>query len=200
MPVKIEICSGAGEWVVAQAKKDGVKARWIAMEIRHDRVYHIFTQALFDHVSNLCIIAGDASKAISTNLAPNLADFIFINQPEPPQQTGGRDSEGKHLLTHDFFQDCTRVLKVNGILTVVTDNKWYAQLLLKILSKVPGVGGVQLKTAVAHSINAFHVYMGHPPKECGVADVKSSSYFDRLAKQDSIRASQSTYFISVYRI
>ncbi|KDO18029.1 hypothetical protein SPRG_16584 [Saprolegnia parasitica CBS 223.65] len=198
--IKMEICSGAGEWVVSQAKKDP-NANWVALEIRHDRVYQIFTQAVFERVDNLCIVAGDASVAVPQHLTPGLVDFIFINFPEPPQQTGGDSSQAKHLLTQGFLTDCARLLKPNGRLTIVTDNKWYAQMLLKIVARVHGVKGVVLKkaTVLETTSGSFHLYMGDPPKECGVADTKSSSYFDRLAKQDSRRASQGTHYISVYK-
>ncbi|OQR82167.1 hypothetical protein THRCLA_11094 [Thraustotheca clavata] len=198
-PVKLEVCSGAGEWIVSQAKKDD--ANWVALEIRHDRTYQIFTQAVFEQVDNLCIIGGDATKVIPNHLTAELVDFMFINFPEPPQQTGGDSSQAKHLLTKEFFGDCVRLLKPKGRLTIVTDNKWYAQMLLKIISQVNGIKGVILSNGnvVETMASSFHLYLGDPPKECGVADTKSSSYFDRLAKQDSRRASQGTHFISIYR-
>ncbi|KAF0716270.1 Aste57867_2930 [Aphanomyces stellatus] len=201
-PLKVEICSGAGEWIVAQAAADAAAARWVAMEIRHDRVCQIFAQAVLERVRNLAIVAGDAAVALQRHLAPGLADFVFVNQPEPPQQTGtaAATTQAKHLLTPAFLADCVRFLKLDGRLTIVTDNKWYAQLLLKTVAKLDHVAPVPLKkTQTAESIAGFHIYLGHPPKECGVADEGSSSYFDRLAKQDKIRASQSTYFISIAR-
>ncbi|KAH9160257.1 hypothetical protein LEN26_001951 [Aphanomyces euteiches] len=200
-PLKIEICSGAGEWIVSQAKKDP-QARWMAMEIRHDRVYQVFTHAVFSGVDNLCIVGGDAAMAIRDHLETDLADFIFINQPEPPQQTGGAaaTTQAKHLLTQPFLTDCVQLLKPGGRLTIVTDNKWYATLFLKTVAKLTDVEGVRLKKQqTVESIGAIHIYMGHPPKECGVADEHSSSYFDRLAKHDNIRASQGTYFLSIAR-
>ena len=40
LPVKLEIASGTGDWVVAQARCDVGKASWACVELRHDRVYH----------------------------------------------------------------------------------------------------------------------------------------------------------------
>ena len=39
LPVKMEICSGTGEWAVAQARADAGRADWVAMELRPDLVY-----------------------------------------------------------------------------------------------------------------------------------------------------------------
>ena len=64
LPLKMEICSGAGEWVVAQAVEDKGKANWISLELRHDRVYQNFTKAIFKDASNLCMIAGDAMDVV----------------------------------------------------------------------------------------------------------------------------------------
>ena len=38
--MKLEIASGTGDWVVAQARCDVGKASWACVELRHDRVYH----------------------------------------------------------------------------------------------------------------------------------------------------------------
>lgn len=43
-PMKLEICSGNGDWVVAQAKKEPT-SNWAALELRHDRLHNIFSRA-----------------------------------------------------------------------------------------------------------------------------------------------------------
>ena len=47
----------------------------------------------------MCVIGGDATQILPARVGSNTLDFLFINHPEPPQQTGGFDSQGKHLLT-----------------------------------------------------------------------------------------------------
>lgn len=54
LPVKLEICSGSGEWIVAQANNDildrgtsSFKAVWVALELRCDRVHNILTKSIF---------------------------------------------------------------------------------------------------------------------------------------------------------
>jgi hypothetical protein len=96
---KFEICSGAGEWVVTQAKNDPTNV-WGSLEFRYDRVYKTFSKMIFDEVpNNLCVMAGDAKLVVPRYMSPGSFDWIFVNHPEPPQQTGGRDdSEAAHLL------------------------------------------------------------------------------------------------------
>ncbi len=97
-PLKIEVCSGAGEWAVAQAKQD-TGADWVTLELRHDRAYQIFTKAVFADVQNLCVLCGDAMQILPSHFPSNAVTNIFVNHPEPPQQTGGHgSSQSRHLL------------------------------------------------------------------------------------------------------
>ena len=64
LPIKLEIASGTGDWVVAQAQADVGKAAWAALELRHDRVYGIFSRMVLKQVPNLCVIGGDAGAAL----------------------------------------------------------------------------------------------------------------------------------------
>ena len=75
-PIKIEVCSGAGEWVVSQAKNDPA-ADWVSMEIRYDRVYQIFCRAMFEDCKNLSIVGGDASKLLPKHVPS--AQNIFLS-------------------------------------------------------------------------------------------------------------------------
>ena len=90
----------------------------------------------FSGLSNLAVIGGDASNILPTRLAPCSITSVYINHPEPPERTGGvGDSEGKHLLTQEFFSDVHRILKSSGTVTIVTDNLPYAKSLLHALAQ-----------------------------------------------------------------
>ena len=185
-PIKIEVCSGAGEWVVSQAKNDPA-ADWVSMEIRYDRVYQIFCRAMFEDCKNLSIVGGDASKLLPKHVPKNYAKYIFVNYPEPPQQKGeDYDSQSSHLLTEKFIKVMLNVLTLDGTLIILTDNEWYAKMLLKNVDKLSGI----VKSRSFHSPkykvneiskkNRISLYEGLPGPECGVANVSASSYFDRL--------------------
>jgi pentatricopeptide repeat protein len=187
LPVKLEICSGDGEWVVAQAGADwtteagthgaaahagaGVrqpKALWVALELRCDRIQHTLAHYLLsrptntpasapstaahnnsadaDHVlHNLAFLSGNAAKIIPERVATGSIAEIFINHPQPPDRvTGGGGAhagsdknQGSHLLTQDFLAQLLRVLKVNGTVTIVTDNQSYGKSLAASLASLP---------------------------------------------------------------
>jgi pentatricopeptide repeat protein len=187
LPVKLEICSGDGEWVVAQAGADWVteagtrgaavanvgagvrqpKALWVALELRCDRIQHTLAHYLLsrpttplvsapsatvnnnvggDHaLHNLAFLSGNAAKIIPERIATGSIAEIFINHPQPPDRvTGGGGAhagsdknQGSHLLTQDFLAQLLRALKVNGTVTIVTDNQSYGKSLAASLASLP---------------------------------------------------------------
>lgn len=110
LEVKMEICSGNGEWIIEQAieyqrlaqKRSLKPVLWIAVEIRADRVYqslyHSILRKATDHVT---FLGGDASLILPQLIAENSLSTVFINHPEPPERTSGGEerSQGAHLLT-----------------------------------------------------------------------------------------------------
>eukprot|EP01041_Mallomonas_annulata_P001445 gene1445-2782_t len=139
VPLKLEICSGAGEWAVEQALHDP-GSLWLTMELRHDRVHQTSTRSVLRGANNMLVLGGDARELLHTRFPSNALSNIFVNHPEPPQQTGREEaatSQAQHLLDMDFFLEMTRVLKPTGRLTVVTDNLWYGKLLVRQLAQYP---------------------------------------------------------------
>ena len=83
-PLKLEICSGNGDWAAAQAGAEKGEADWAALELRHDRVYSIFSRLAFEGLSNFAAIGGDARRVVHGNIAAGSVAHAFINFPEPP--------------------------------------------------------------------------------------------------------------------
>ena len=132
--VKLEIAAGNGDWAVAQAKKDP-ESNWVALELRHDRVYGIFSRAVCEGARNLCAMGGDASAVVSERVAPESVSAAFVNFPEPPHNSGDRRAENRHhLLTPEFFERLHVVLAPGGALTVFSDNHPYVVTLAKTLA------------------------------------------------------------------
>ncbi len=70
------------------------------MELRHDRAYQTLTKAVFAGVPNLAVLCGDAMRILPAHMPTSSVTSLFVNHPEPPQQTGGRggESQNRHLL------------------------------------------------------------------------------------------------------
>ena len=153
VPIKLEICSGNGDWIVGQAEADQ-KSNYVALELKYDRVFSIFSRmfmmsmnsvtfnesASFKGSSNLAIIGGDACKILPAHFMKESVGCIFINFPEPPHWSGDgslvAESEN-HLLTTSFFLAMHRVLVSSGKLVIFSDNRKYLRLLAEKLSVLP---------------------------------------------------------------
>jgi tRNA G46 methylase TrmB len=137
------------------------RALWLALELRCDRIYHTLSRSIIENLlqrskymklknienkddvpafgglPNLALLSGDALHILPTHILPLSISAVYINHPEPPERTGGtEDSEGKHLLSQLFFNEIHRILKPNGVCTIVTDNLPYAKSILHSLVKV----------------------------------------------------------------
>jgi pentatricopeptide repeat protein len=75
-PMYLEICSGAGDWIIEKAKSDK-KINWTALEMRNDRNYSIFSKMVFENVKNVAIVQGEALKTLKECFKKNSIDKVF---------------------------------------------------------------------------------------------------------------------------
>jgi tRNA G46 methylase TrmB len=178
---KLELCSGHGEWVVAQAKSDP-SSRWIAVELRHDRVVSTVTHMHLDNVNNLAVVGGDASVVLRNHVVPDSIDRIFVNHPEPPERSG-ESSQGSHLLTPDFFDSMRMILREAGTLTIVTDNLPYAVALAETAASTGFQTAKFLSRShnqeVKQNVGDVSVFVGCCGSEVAHS-ASASSFFDRM--------------------
>ena len=80
----MEICSGHGDWIVEKAEKDEGKINWVALEMRYERVFQIWTKMIFKGINNLVILGGEAFNIITNCFKNNVFNQIFVNYPDPP--------------------------------------------------------------------------------------------------------------------
>lgn len=201
-PIHLELCSGGGEWTLAQAARDR-ESCWVACELRFDRAVRCFQRMALRRLasasSNVGIIVGDAKEALEQKLFPGSCSRLFINHPEPPHQTdleSAASSEATHLLTADFLQHaCAGILAKNGIMTICTDSPEYGKWLRSTLASSP-LNQV-FKDALNDNAEASETAPKKPPKLrlrtepppvdiCG-ADYSGdagASYFQRLKKSE----------------
>eukprot|EP00930_Biecheleria_cincta_P073177 TRINITY_DN604_c2_g1_i1.p1 TRINITY_DN604_c2_g1~~TRINITY_DN604_c2_g1_i1.p1 ORF type:complete len:1017 (-),score=179.80 TRINITY_DN604_c2_g1_i1:188-3238(-) len=193
LPTRMEVCSGTGDWVVAQAQAESGQANWVASELRYDRVFNILTKTVLSRVDNLCLLAGDAGSIFQRVMSEASLATICINFPEPPQTTRNAscdDAESQlHLLTPQFFTDAHTALSDGGVLTIFSDNQEYTRSLAKTVGNLRSLSGKRLFSPLA-DIPMEHleaaeeccgllICSGCPGPEAGHA-VRASSQFDRF--------------------
>lgn len=165
-PVFLEVCSGSGEWAVSRAQEDS-NSNWVALEIRFERVYDIWSRAVFGLVDNLLAICGDARPVVGECMPEQSIQECFVNFPEPPVW-----AESKHvLLDAAFFTKVHRALVNDGYLTICTDDEGVCKSTAKELSSIPNLFHSTFDTAYSTKV----------PEDYG------TSYFDRLWKNGERR-------------
>jgi len=144
-PLHLELCSGGGEWALAQARRDS-GSNWVACELRFDRANRCFQRMALRRLAgpsgNIGLIVGDAQEALASRLQPASCERLFINHPEPPHQTdleaAAATAPLSHLLTPDFLQNaCGSVLQPGGTLTICTDSPEYGKWLRRAFAASP---------------------------------------------------------------
>ncbi|CAE7839909.1 trmB [Symbiodinium sp. CCMP2592] len=209
-PTLLEVCSGTGDWVVAQAQADAGRANWVASELRYDRAWSIMTKAIFAGADNLAVIAGDAGTVLKEWVLPGSVAKVCVNFPEPPQTTRNANCDEAeselHLLTSDFFEDVHKALSDSGVLTIFSDNQEYMRSLARTLGLLRRGPGGRLFEA-SGDVDASHledaeemcgllICRGCPGEAEGHA-AKVSSQFDRFFQHGQ---HTDRFYISVVKV
>ena len=184
--VNLEVAAGNGDWAVAQAKADD-SADWISLELRHDRVYSIFSRAVCSGVSNFAAMGGDAAYVMRRNVAPESVSNVFVNFPEPPHHSGDSAADNSlALLNAEFFRDIHASLRAKGGLTIFSDNHRYMRSLATTLAELElfkAREDVDLSSREPaeryETVSGVRLYEGLPGPLTGHR-VYEQSYFDRF--------------------
>jgi len=199
LPLKLELCSGDGEWVCTQASTDAGLANWACVELRRERVFRTASRAFFQDVQNLCVVGGDAVEILQS-LAPKSVASIFVNFPEPPERRGGGIADGlvlPHFLTAETLKLIRRALVQKGTLLILSENSNYMKQLAEVVHDCGGFESVRPGNhSVCATVESVQVWNGKPGYECGVTASDISSYFDRLWKNGKFHR---RYFIYLGR-
>lgn len=133
-PVKVEYCSGNGDWVADCALKDP-QSNWIAVEKKFERVRKIWAKKKRGNLSNLITVAGEGYTVSKYYFRDNSVHEIFINFPDPWPKT--RHAKNR-IVQQSFIHEMWRILKEEGTITIVTDDANYSEYVIKEMSKFLG--------------------------------------------------------------
>jgi tRNA (guanine-N7-)-methyltransferase len=127
--VKMEYCSGNGDWIVRRAR-DCPSYNWVAVEKRFDRVRKIWSKMRNLQLANLLIVSGDAMTFSREYLSEECVEEIFVNFPDPwPKRP-----HAKHRLVKAGFNiECCRILRQGGRITLVTDDPLYSSQIISVM-------------------------------------------------------------------
>jgi tRNA (guanine-N7-)-methyltransferase len=132
-PVRIEFCSGNGDWVAHRALSDRA-SNWVAIEKMFDRSRKIWSKTKNAALDNLFIICGEALNATSLYIPSLSVEEVFVNFPDP----WPKKRHAKHrLINESFLEQLQRILKPSGLATLVTDDVDYCQQMIHQFIECP---------------------------------------------------------------
>lgn len=206
----LEVGAGDGEWAARRASTPPSNMwAWVACECRHDRAAAMVARVALASIENLGVVHADAATCLET-FADDALDACYANFPQPPTQVSATDKpasayDGHHMLDSPFFTLLGRVLKPRGAVCIVTDNAWYARLLVRVAKHVDPCDEV-FRTPIAHGYATLDahgrkiVYQGNLSRLVGHFEDSSATYFDRLWRTGISRhASKTDRFVLYLR-
>ena len=164
-PVKLEVCSGMGDWVVSRAAADAGSANWLAIEMRRNRVRMTWAKGVRARLDNLAVLRGMAHEMLSSRVPEDSLSEIYVNYPDPPEWVGSTQC----LVDAAFLLEAHRALaRGGGVLTLVTDDAGYAMRMCRELSRRPDLFAPAAEDG--------------KPFVSGVPEGYGGSYFDEMWK------------------
>ncbi len=158
-PVIVEYCSGNGTWIAEKAKENPDQ-NWVAVEKRFDRVRKIWSKIKNENLNNLVVFCGEGFRLTQEYLPKGTVDQVYINFPDP----WPKKRHAKHRIVQPLFiEQVYRILKPEGVITLVTDDVAYSEQMIEVLS---GQEGMKSMHPAPYFVNELEGY--------------GTSYFDTL--------------------
>lgn len=132
-PLRVEYCSGNGDWIVEKAKEDP-ESNWLAVEMRLDRIKKIWSKSENNGCKNIVIVWAEAFELTKKYLPPESIDEVFVNFPDPWPK---RKHAIHRLIRKEFLVELARAMKPSSLLTCVTDDEPYTKWMIKELLATP---------------------------------------------------------------
>ncbi|WP_068468130.1 tRNA (guanosine(46)-N7)-methyltransferase TrmB [Candidatus Protochlamydia phocaeensis] len=133
-PVCIEYCSGNGAWIAAKASENRHQ-NWVAIERKFDRVRKIWSKLKNKQLDNLFVVCGEGYRVTHQYFPSESVESVYINFPDP----WPKKRHAKHrIIQTPFVTEIWRILKKGGLLTLVTDDENYSQIMIEVVSAISG--------------------------------------------------------------
>lgn len=132
-PICLEYCSGNGAWIAAKAQEQS-QYNWVAVELKFDRVRKIWSKIKNFQLSNLLVVCGEGYRLTHHYIPDASVHSIFINFPDPwPKNRHAKN----RIVQLSFIQELLRILKPEGVLTMVTDDIPYSHIMIDVVRQFP---------------------------------------------------------------
>ena len=159
--VVVEYCSGNGSWIATKAKNNPDK-NFLAVEMCFDRARKIWKKIHAHNLPNLVVAWAEGLQLTRDFLPKNTISEIYINFPDPwPKRRHAK----YRIINKPFLDELHKILKIDGTITVVTDDEGFSDWTISHFLNHPG-----LLSTISEP------YFKEPPADYG------SSFFEELWK------------------
>lgn len=137
-PVELEIGTGKGTFLLARAK---ARPEVNFVGIEWARAYALYCADRFRRaaLANVRMIHGDASHIVKNCLADSSLSRLHVYFPDPWPK---RKHHRRRLIQSGFLEEARRVLRLGGLLLLVTDHRDYFRQIQSVLSAAHGFATV----------------------------------------------------------
>ena len=131
----VEVGPGRGDFLFHLARTNP-QAKVVGIEIKRKRTDKLIRRIERFGFTNICLIQDDARQALPRFFPDGTVDEIHFNFPDPwPKNRHAK----KRAVNQAFLEECARVLKPGGTISIATDHEPYASDIAQSASRVAGL-------------------------------------------------------------
>lgn len=127
----LDIGFGSGHSLVSMAEAR-TKELFIGIETYKPGVGSLLVQVLSKHIENIRVFHEDAVSVMFNMVEKNTVDRIQIFFPDPWPKSSHHK---RRIIQKRFIQLCSHILKLGGMLWIITDWTEYAESIEKVISE-----------------------------------------------------------------
>lgn len=127
-PVRVEYCSGNGQWIVEMAKKNP-EINWVAVEMKFERARKIWGKIFREDLSNLFVVCSEALIFTKYYMPKKSVSGVYVNFPDPwPKLRHAKN----RLIQDAFLKEVELTLKEGAIVWMTTDDEMYRDQMIAV--------------------------------------------------------------------
>ena len=150
----VEVGPGRGDFLFHLARTNP-QAMVVGVELKRKRTDKLIRRIERFGFTNICLIQDDARLALPRFFSDGTVDEIHFNFPDPwPKKCHAK----KRAVNRIFLEECSRVLKPGGTISIATDHETYASQMAQCASQVPGLESCHPEAVTENTPQAYPTF------------------------------------------
>lgn len=132
-PVELEVGFGKGLFLLTSGQ-ERPDTNFLGIEIERGYALMTATRLVKRGITNVRLVAGDAKLFLPQRVPDHSLDAVHVFFPDPWWKTRHRK---RRLFTEEFARECSRILKKDAVLHLVTDVEDYFKMIIEMMAGLP---------------------------------------------------------------